>query len=99
MLGGMERPEQPWHLLQAFEHPGLGEEPDRLGLELSLRQLERYELEALLGLDRLLLVADHLVGHDDRAERQLQAEPAVRAARLDDRGRRLDLGLRVVVAR
>ena len=84
--------------LEALEHPRLGQEPDGLGLELGLRQLERDELEALLGLDRALLVADHLVGDDDAAEGELDAEPPVGAARLDDRGRRLGLRLRVVVA-
>ena len=54
---------------------GSGQEPDRLGLELGLRQVERDELEALLRLDRLLLVADDLLGDDDRAEGELQPEP------------------------
>ena len=69
------------HLLEPLEHPRLRHEPDRLGLELGLRQLERDELEALLRLDRLLLVADHLLGHDDAAEDELEAEPPARRAR------------------
>ena len=58
---------------EALEHPRLGEEPDRLGLELGLRQLERDELEALLRLDRLLLVADDLLGDDDARRRRARA--------------------------
>src|SRR5439155_22618872 len=98
VLGRVERPEEAGHVLETLEHPRLGDEPDRLGLELGLRQRERDQLEALLRLDRLLLIADDLLGDDHAAERELDAETAPRLLRLHDRGRRLLLRLRVVVA-
>ena len=42
---------------------GSGENQIASVSNVGLRQLERDELEALLRLDRLLLVADHLLGH------------------------------------
>src|SRR3954453_9330471 len=94
----MERAEKARHVIEPPEYARRGRAPDRLGLELGLRQLERYELEALLRLDRLLLVADHLLGHDDTAEIGVEAEPPPAARGFDDHGRRLLLRLRVVVA-
>src|SRR5205085_3032063 len=84
--------------LDSFEHPGLRDEPDRLGLELGLRQLERNELDALLRLDRLLLVADDLLGDDDPSEREVHSRAAARTGCLDDRRRGLFLRLGVVIA-
>jgi len=40
-------------------HPRLRDEPDRLGLELGLREVELDEIERGLIVDRFLLVRDH----------------------------------------
>src|SRR6185436_6293374 len=98
VLGRVERAEQPSLRVEVFGHPGLWYEPDRLGLELGLRKVELDDVERGLVVDRLLLVRDHLLADDDRAERELQAEPLLGALRLVDRGHQLFLRLRVVVA-
>ena len=57
------------------------------------------EVERRLVADRLLLVGDDLLGDADAAEEDLHAEPALDDLGLLDRGHRLLLRLRVVVAR
>ena len=75
-----------------------GDEPDRLGLELRLREVERKGLDRLAVADALPLVGDDLLGDDDAAEGEVDAEPALFAERLDDRRHRVLLRLRVLVA-
>ena len=95
----MERPEQPALGVQILRHPGLGDEPDRLGLELRLRQVELDQVERGLIVDRLLLVRDDLLGDDDRSEAELEPQAPFIAPLLVDRRHQLLLHLRVVVAR
>ena len=98
MLGRMQRAEELGHRLEAGELFGLGEVPDRLGLEARLGQVEVDCLERRLVANRLLLVRDHSLGHGDAAERELEAAPALQPKRLLDRRVCLFLRLRVVVA-
>src|SRR6266436_6966105 len=99
MLGGVQRAEQAPRRIEVLGHPRLRNEPDRLGLEFGLREVELDEIERGLIVDRLLLIRDHLLADDDAAEGQLETEPPLRSLRLVDRGHRLLLRLRVVVAR
>src|SRR5438270_4361974 len=98
VLGRVQRAEQLRHLVELGEVVRLGQVPDRLGRERGRRQLEVDDLDALLPGDRLALVPDDLLGDLDLAEEALHPEPPLAAARLDDPGHRLLLGLRVPVA-
>ena len=69
--------------VELFELPGLGAEPDRLGLEARCRASERDELDPFLRGDRLALVADDLLGHLHLTEDELEAEPPLPAQRAD----------------
>src|SRR5207244_774763 len=90
--------EQRRDLLEASELPIGGDVPDRLRLEACLRKVERDGLERRLVADGLLLVCDDLLRDGEAAKRQLQPAALLAAERLLDRGRRLLLRLRVVVA-
>ena len=98
VLGGVERSEQLGHLLQSLELLRLGQVPDRLGLEARLGQVELDGLERRLVADRLLLIRDDSLRHGDAAEVEVEPAAPLHAQRLLDRGVRLLLRLRVVVA-
>ncbi len=99
MLGRVQRPEEPRHLLQAVEVIRLRQVPDRFGRERRRGQDELDELDAFLAAHRPALVRHDLLGHLDLTERQLEAEAPLDATRLDDRRHRLLLRLGVPVAR
>ena len=57
----------------------LGDVPDRLRIEGRLGEVEADEVECRLVADRLLLVADDLLGHAHASEGEL--EPSLRSVR------------------
>src|SRR5207237_5708566 len=66
--------------------------------EARLGQIELDRLEGRLVADRLLLVSDHAFGDRDAAEAEFEPAAPLEPERLLDRGVRLLLGLRVVIA-
>ncbi len=78
VLGGVERAEELRHLLETFELSRLGAEPDRLRLEGRLRHEHRHDVDRRAVAHRLARVADHLLGHRDAAEVELDAEALAR---------------------
>ncbi len=97
VLGRMQRAEELRHLLEPFEVFRLGAEPNRLRLERRLRHEHGDDVDRRAVADRLPRVADHLLGHRDAPEVELDAEPPIGAERLLDRRLRLLLRLRIPV--
>src|SRR5204862_407915 len=67
--------------------------PQRLGLERRLGEVERLEVDDLVGRELLALVGEHLVGDVDAPERERHAERRAPVEHRLDVGHRLLLGL------
>src|SRR3954451_18424677 len=94
----MQRAEQLRQVSEAGELIRLRQGPDRLGLELRLREVELDQVDRLLRRDAPPLVCDDLLRDGDRAEAEVEAESALAYALLDDLRLRFLLRHRVPVA-